>query len=70
MRGESDALFMSILILSVGIMIFRIIKRKSLPSNQYTPFDNMIEGKGEITKQDTPTQDTKHQINYDEMDNK
>ena len=60
-------LFMFIIILSIGFIIFRIFKRNSLPSNNYTPFDNIIEGKNKNPKQNTPIQDTKHQIEYEEI---
>lgn len=59
--------FMFLIILIIGIIIFGIFKRRSLPSNNYTPFDDIIEGKIASSKQETPIQDTKHQIKYEEI---
>lgn len=60
-------LFMLIIISIIGFLIFRIFKRNSLPLNNYTPFDHIIEGKIENSKQNIPLQDTKHQIEYEEI---
>lgn len=46
-----------------------MIKKKSTPSNKYTPFDDITMGiKGDI-KQDSLIQVTKHNIAYEEKAN-
>jgi hypothetical protein len=40
-----------------------MIKKKSRPSNRYTPFDDIAMGIKDDIKQDNPIQDTKHHLN-------
>jgi hypothetical protein len=58
------------IIFVIGFIVYRMIKKKSTPSNRYTPYDDITMGiKGDI-RQDNPIQDTKHQIVYEEKPNK
>ena len=53
----------------IGFIGYRMIKRKSTPSNRYTPYDDITMGIKIDIKQDGPTKDTKHQIDYEERIN-
>lgn len=54
----------------VGFVCYRMIKKKSPPSNRYTPYDDITMGiKGDVRQQDNPIQDTKHHIQYEEKAN-
>ncbi|MEH7121894.1 hypothetical protein V7127_01470 [Bacillus sp. JJ1773] len=37
--------FSAIIVLAVVLMIFKVIRNRKLPSNNYTPFDDIAEGK-------------------------
>ncbi len=54
------------LIIVVGIITYRIIKKKSLPSNKYTPYDDITMGTKSDRTYPDPIQDTKHHIEYEE----
>jgi hypothetical protein len=43
-----------------------MFKRKSTPSNRYTPFDEITMGNKIDVKHDAPIHDTKHHIQYEE----
>ncbi|WP_156324621.1 FeoB-associated Cys-rich membrane protein [Bacillus sp. FJAT-27245] len=38
-------LFIAIVVLVVGTVIFKMIRNRKLPSNNYTPFDDLTTGK-------------------------
>ncbi|WP_050615560.1 DUF3951 domain-containing protein [Bacillus testis] len=49
----------------IGYICYRMIKKKSMPSNRYTPYDETTMGtKSGVRQQDNQIQDTKHQIQY------
>lgn len=50
----------------IGCVCYRMFKRKSTPSNRYTPFDEITMGDKIDVNQDAPIQDTKHHIRYEE----
>ena len=51
----------------ISFICWRMMKRKSTPSNRYTPYDDFTVGiKGDVRQQDNPIQDTKHHIQYEE----
>jgi Protein of unknown function (DUF3951) len=57
----------TLLVISViGFVIYRLIKKKSTPSNRYTPYDDIIMGKKIEVKRESPTEDSKHVIQYEE----
>jgi hypothetical protein len=53
----------------IGFICYRMFKRKSIPSNRYTPFDEVNMGTKNDVKEDVPIQDTKHHIEYEERTN-
>lgn len=40
-------LFTAIVVFAVGYSIFKAIKKRKLPGNNYTPFDDITTGKSE-----------------------
>ncbi len=38
-------IFSAIIVVAVVLMIIKIIRKRKLPSNNYTPFDDITEGK-------------------------
>ena len=48
----------------------KMIFKKKTPSNIYTPYDDLVTGKKDDIKRDKPTQDTKHNIEYEEKSDK
>lgn len=50
----------------IGYICYRMFKRKSIPSNRYTPFDEVNLGNKIDVKRDAPIKDTKHHIEYEE----
>ncbi|MGM0837994.1 MAG: hypothetical protein ACQEV7_17800 [Bacillota bacterium] len=40
-------LFIAFLVLAVGYSIFKAIRKRKLPSNNYTPFDDITMGKSD-----------------------
>ncbi|MGN7299466.1 DUF3951 domain-containing protein [Ferdinandcohnia sp. SAFN-114] len=50
----------------IGFVIYRMIKKKSTPSNRYTPYDDITMGKKIEVKRDRPLEDSKHVIQYEE----
>lgn len=55
-----------VVIFVIGFVIYRMIMKKSTPSNHYTPFDDMTMGNKIDMKHDSPIEDTKHAIHYEE----
>ncbi|MGE7602430.1 DUF3951 domain-containing protein [Peribacillus sp. NPDC097675] len=53
----------------IGLVCYRMIKKKSTPSYRYTPYDDITMGIKENIKRDSPIQDTKHYIAYEEKAN-
>lgn len=50
------------------IIVFKVIKRKKLPNNEYTPYDDLLLGR---TRRESYTkemiqEDLQHEIRYDE----
>jgi len=54
----------------IGVICYRMIKQKKIPSNHYTPFDNITMGKKIDVKRTQLMSDTKHEIKYEEKTNK
>lgn len=54
------------IIFVIGFIIYRMIKKKSTPSNNYTPYDDITMGYKIDMKRDTPIEDSKHIIQYEE----
>ena len=52
----------------IGMIIYRLFKWGTVPSNKYTPIEHISEGKIVNIKHDMPFQDTKHEIAYEEID--
>lgn len=50
----------------IGFVIYRMIKKKSMPSNRYTPDDDITMGKKIEVKRDSPLEDSKHFIQNEE----
>lgn len=50
----------------IGFVIYRMIKKKSTPSNRYTPYDDITMGKKIEVKRESPLEDSKHVIQYEE----
>ncbi|MED4456340.1 DUF3951 domain-containing protein [Metabacillus fastidiosus] len=38
-------LFIAIVVLTIAYIVFKAIKKRKLPSNEYTPFDDITSGK-------------------------
>jgi hypothetical protein len=64
-----EYVFALFIISIIGFVFYRMIKRQSKPSNRYTPYDDITSGIKVDSKQDSPVQDTKHQIEYEEREN-
>jgi len=58
--------FTLFILVVIGVVCYRIFKKKSVPSNQYTPYDDITIGKKIDIKRENPLHDTKHQIQYEE----
>ncbi|MFC4557626.1 DUF3951 domain-containing protein [Virgibacillus kekensis] len=54
------------IVLIVGLVCFRIFKKKSISSNSYTPYDDITMGVKDGVNRGTPIHDTKHTIKYEE----
>ncbi|WP_239582787.1 DUF3951 domain-containing protein [Bacillus tianshenii] len=39
--------FIGFIVLAVGFAIFKVIRKRKLPSNNYTPFDDITMGKSD-----------------------
>jgi len=50
----------------LGFLGYRMIKDKSVPSNNYTPDDDITFGRIIDVKQDSPIHDSKHNVEYAE----
>ncbi|MET1180785.1 DUF3951 domain-containing protein [Peribacillus simplex] len=62
--------FSLFIIFVIGFVCYRMIKKKSIPSNRYTPYDDITMGiKDDDIQQDNPIHDTKHHIQYEEKSN-
>lgn len=53
----------------IGFVIYWMIRKKTAPTNRYTPYDDITLGTKIDLKQNTPIQDTKHLIQYEEKVN-
>ncbi|MBS4174396.1 OadG family protein [Bacillus sp. FJAT-49736] len=60
--------FLALIIIVIGFTLFKMIKKKSLPSNQYTPYDDIMFGKKFEATQNETVQDTKHTPEYQESE--
>ncbi|MCM3732626.1 hypothetical protein M3196_13215 [Fictibacillus nanhaiensis] len=49
-----------------GIILYRIIFKRKMPSNKYTPYDDITMGRQIDVMKDQPIYDTKHEIEYKE----
>jgi hypothetical protein len=51
------------------IIVFKIFKRKKLPNNEYTPYDDILLGRSrrEAYTKDMLQDDLKHEIQYEEV---
>jgi hypothetical protein len=47
-----------------GIILYRIIFKRKMPSNKYTPYDDITMGRQIDVMKDQPIYDTKHEIEY------
>lgn len=57
----------TLLVISVlGLICYRMIKKKSTPSNLYTPYDEITMGSKIDVKQVNQLEDTKHIVKYEE----
>jgi hypothetical protein len=54
-----------LVLLIIGLICYRWIKKKSVPSNRYTPYDEITMGSKIEIKQDSKIDDTKHNIKYE-----
>lgn len=64
------SLFTLLIVGIIGFSVYKMIVKKKTPFNLYTPFDDMIMGKKDDSIRDQPTQDTKHNIEYEEKSDK
>jgi len=56
-----------LIIFVVGFVCYRMIKKKSTPSNKFTPYDDITMGiTGNFIQSENLIQDTKHHIPYEE----
>ncbi len=39
--------FTGVLVFTIGFAVFKAIRKRKLPSNEYTPFDDITSGKSE-----------------------
>ena len=53
----------------IAFTFYKVIKNESLPSNRYTPDDDITFGRVIDLKQDIPIHDTKHHMEYEERPN-
>lgn len=49
-----------------GLILYRIIVKRKMPSNKYTPYDDITMGRQIDVMKDQPIYDTKHEIEYRE----
>ncbi|RZT23500.1 hypothetical protein [Fictibacillus sp. BK138] len=49
-----------------GLIFYRIIFKRKMPSNKYTPYDDITMGRHIDVMKDQPLYDTKHEIEYRE----
>ncbi|MFE1245036.1 DUF3951 domain-containing protein [Fictibacillus sp. NPDC058756] len=49
-----------------GLILYRIIVKRKMPSNKYTPYDDITMGRQIDVMKDQPIYDTKHKIEYRE----
>lgn len=53
-----------------GFIIYRIIKKRTMPTNRYTPYDDITMGRKIDVMHDKPIYDSKHVIEYREETDK
>lgn len=63
--------YMSIIFAVIYLFLFlfvcyKMFKRKRIPSNRYTPFDDLMNGTKTGVKREKSIQDTKHETEYEE----
>ncbi|MBP0725366.1 DUF3951 domain-containing protein [Bacillus sp. RG28] len=58
-----------LVLLIIGLICYRLINKKSVPPNRYTPYDEITIGSKIEIKQDILIDDTKHNIKYEEKMN-
>ncbi|MFJ5769817.1 hypothetical protein [Psychrobacillus sp. NPDC093180] len=63
--------YMSIVFAVIYLFLFlfvcyKMFKTKRIPSNRYTPFDDLMTGTKTDIKQKKSIQDTKHETEYEE----
>ena len=49
-----------------GLILYRILFKRKMPSNKYTPYDDITMGRQINVMKDQPVYDTKHAIEYTE----
>jgi hypothetical protein len=49
-----------------GLILYRIIVKRKMPSNKYTPYDDITMGRHIDVMKEQPIYDTKHEIEYRE----
>ncbi|MFF2752913.1 hypothetical protein ACFVR1_04020 [Psychrobacillus sp. NPDC058041] len=60
-------IYLVLSILLIGRIVYQILKKKRLPHNNYTPFDDMMMGIDPDLKDNNKIlADTKHETNYEE----
>ena len=65
-----DYVYPIFIISVIGYICYRMFKKKSTPSNRYTPYDDITMGNKIDIRRDSPIRDTKHLIEYeDKTDN-
>lgn len=60
------AAIITLLLAIIAYTLFSIRREKKIPSNNFTPFDNAINGTNTELKRTNPIHDTKHQTPYKE----
>ncbi|SES10800.1 hypothetical protein [Psychrobacillus sp. OK032] len=63
--------YMSIIFAVIYLILFlfvcyKMFTTKRIPSNRYTPFDDLMNGTKTDIKQEKSIQDTKHETEYEE----
>ncbi|MFJ7972426.1 hypothetical protein [Psychrobacillus sp. NPDC096389] len=59
-------IFAFIYLLLFLFVVYKMFKIKRIPSNRYTPFDDIMTGNNPDIKQEKRIQDTKHETEYEE----
>ncbi|MGM7702826.1 hypothetical protein ACSVDE_13945 [Pseudalkalibacillus sp. Hm43] len=50
-----------------AMIIYKMFRRKKLPNNEYTPYDDMLSGRVSFDRQKI-SEDNKHQVRYAEIE--